>query len=117
MEQKFLIDTNVVIDYLGNNIPNKGSNFLDNLPIIISVVTRMEVLGWFGVTQQQLERLHSFMIPAQIFSIDETIILKTIEIRQLYKIKLPMPLLPQQPLFMISLYLHVMFLILKVYKV
>ena len=89
MGQKYLMDTNAVIDYLGNNIPTQGSVFLDNLPIIISVVTRIEVLGWYGVTSQQLEQLNSFIITAQIFSIEEKIILKTIDLRQQHKIKLP----------------------------
>ena len=40
MEQGFLMDTNVVIDYLGNNLPPSGAAFIDNLPGVISVITR-----------------------------------------------------------------------------
>jgi predicted nucleic acid-binding protein len=89
MGQKYLIDTNVVIDYLGNNIPGKGSELIDGLPVLISVITRMEILGWYGVNSKQLEKMNSFIITAQTFLLEEAIILKTIEIRQQHKIKLP----------------------------
>ena len=50
MEQpQYLIDTNVVIDYLGLKLPVSGINFMntiiDNIPNV-SVVTKIEVLGF-----------------------------------------------------------------------
>lgn len=50
MEQpQFLIDTNAVIDYLGNKIPQKGMEFMhtviDEIPNV-SVITKTEVLGF-----------------------------------------------------------------------
>ncbi len=33
------MDTNVVIDYLGNKLPPSGTAFIDDLPAVISVIT------------------------------------------------------------------------------
>lgn len=50
MEQpQYLIDTNAVIDYLGNKLPVSGMDFMntviDAVPNV-SVVTKIEVLGF-----------------------------------------------------------------------
>ena len=55
MEQsQYLIDTNAIIDYLGNKLPANGMEFmnpiLDNVPIV-SVISKIEVLG-FNTTYQ-----------------------------------------------------------------
>ncbi|HEX8462541.1 MAG TPA: type II toxin-antitoxin system VapC family toxin [Segetibacter sp.] len=89
MEQQYLMDTNVVIDYLGNKLPPGGSLFIDNLFPVISVISRIEILGWFGSTPTQLNRLNTFINNAFSFGLTENIILKTISIRQEYKIKTP----------------------------
>ena len=48
MEQ-YLIDTNVICDYLSNGIPAKGQKFMDDvidsIPKI-SVITQIELLCW-----------------------------------------------------------------------
>ena len=36
MEQGFLMDSNVVIDYFGNNLTGNTVSFIDNLPAVIS---------------------------------------------------------------------------------
>jgi predicted nucleic acid-binding protein len=50
MEQpKYLIDTNVVIYYLGNNLTPTGMKFMNNIIDLIpniSVITQIEVLGF-----------------------------------------------------------------------
>ncbi len=48
MGQKYLIDTNSVIDYLDNKLPDKASKHIDNISSKISVITRMELLSWSG---------------------------------------------------------------------
>ena len=45
MGQGFLMDTNVVIDYLSNQLPPIAASTIDQLPGIISVITRIELLG------------------------------------------------------------------------
>jgi hypothetical protein len=60
MEQpKYLIDTNVVIYYLGNNLTPKGMNFMNNIIDVIpniSVITQIEVLS-FQTTNEHYKTL------------------------------------------------------------
>ena len=89
MGQKFLMDSNVIIDHLGNKLPTKSSAFIDSLPIVISVITRIEIVGWYNATNQQIQTLMSFSEKAFVYQLDEEIITQTILIRQKHKIKLP----------------------------
>ena len=88
MEQRYLIDTNVIIDNFGNKLPTKAKEFLGHIEITISAVTKVEVLGWPGATEQQLNPLYAFMELATILPISEVVIDKTISIRQTKKIAL-----------------------------
>ncbi len=78
MEQRNLIDTNIIIDNFGNKLPANAKTFLNDLEITISAVTQIEVLGWLHATEQQLKPLHAFMELATILSINETVIEKNI---------------------------------------
>ena len=89
MEKEFLMDSNVVIDYFGNNLPNKATSFIDNLPAVISVITRIEILGWYNATPEQLHKLQSFAQQAVVYSLTETVVQQTILLRQQHHIKLP----------------------------
>jgi hypothetical protein len=48
-KQQYLIDTNAVIDYLGNKLPDSGMEFMnkviDGTPNV-SIITKIEVLGF-----------------------------------------------------------------------
>jgi predicted nucleic acid-binding protein len=88
MEQKYLIDTNIIIDNFGNKLPEKAKVFLNSLEPVVSVVTKIEVLGWLNATDEQLKPLYAFMEMAYLLSIDDAIIEKTISIRQTKKIGL-----------------------------
>ncbi len=89
MGPRYLMDTNVVIDYLGNKLPPPGTTFIDNLPGVISIITRIEILGWYNATRDQLAKLRPFIESAAIYSLSENCIQKTILLRQEHKIKLP----------------------------
>ncbi|MDR9364049.1 MAG: hypothetical protein RI575_01830 [Balneolaceae bacterium] len=48
-ESYYLIDSNAVIDYLGNRLPKSGMNFMNDVvdaAANVSVITKMEVLGF-----------------------------------------------------------------------
>jgi hypothetical protein len=53
MGKQYLIDTNSVIDYLDNKLPDKANELIDSIDSRISVITRMELLAWPGASQQQ----------------------------------------------------------------
>ncbi len=88
MEQKYLIDTNVIIDNFGNKLPENAKAFLNSFDPFISAATKIEVLGWLNATKEQLNPLYAFMEMVNILSIDETVVEKTISIRQAKKIRL-----------------------------
>jgi hypothetical protein len=89
MGKGHLIDTNIVIANFGNMIPEKGASFIKNLPLFMSVITRIELLGWHNAPRDELMKLENFVANATFFELSERIILKTIEIRQRYRIKTP----------------------------
>ena len=89
MAQQYLIDTNSVIDYLGNKLPVKSSTILDNTIIQLSIITRIELLAWSNATQQQIQILQNFITSSVVYNLNETTIIETINIRKKYKIKLP----------------------------
>jgi len=89
MGQTYLIDSNILIDYLANNITSKGTSFIDNISPTISVISRIEILGWYKATPEQINRLKSFINNIIAYPLNEKTILKTIELRQAYHIKTP----------------------------
>lgn len=93
MEQqpRYLIDSNAVIDYLGQKLPDFGMNFMngvvDAVPRV-SVVTKIEVLS-FNTPDEHYQLLADFMGDSIIFALNDEIVDATIEIRKSYKTKLP----------------------------
>lgn len=90
MGQRFLIDTNVIIDYTSNLIPGNGTAFVENIfntAFNTSVVVKIEVLGYNDVLAK-MQLLEEFLSSATIFPLDDAVILKTIELRRIKKIKL-----------------------------
>ena len=88
MGQKYLIDTNVLIDAQMNRLPSKGLDFLTrviNQDFIISFITQIEYLGYKKVSKSSEE----FISLADIIEIDKFIIQGCIDLRRNYKIKLP----------------------------
>lgn len=52
MGQRFIIDSNVIIDYTASRLPQKGSDFAEhvfNTDFLISVAVKIEVLGFDDV--------------------------------------------------------------------
>ena len=89
MEQRYLIDSNSVIDYLDNKLPENCGNLIERIDAQISVITRMELLSWHKATSKQIQVLQDFINSSIVFGLEENIIVKTIELRKNYQIKLP----------------------------
>ena len=88
MEQRYLIDTNVIIDNFGNKLSEKAKTLLYSIDLTVSAVTKIEVLGWINATKEQLQPLYDFMEIANILPINEAVIERTIAIKQVKKIVL-----------------------------
>lgn len=97
MAGKYLIDTNAVIDYLSNKLPGNASNMLDEEALEISVIIRMELLAWGNAESQQLSILEDFINSVVVWSLDEPVIIKGIEIRKNFRIKLPDAIIAATP--------------------
>ncbi len=89
MGQGILADTNCLIDYLDNKLTASVNKLLDNEQIEISVINRIELLSWNLATAEQTETLTDFIHSCIVHPLHEEIILKSIEIRKNYKLKLP----------------------------
>ena len=88
MGEKYLIDTNVLIDVQMNRLSNKGLDFVAkaiNKDFIISFITQIEYLGYKNVSKSSEE----FISLADVIEVDKHIILTCIDLRKNYKIKLP----------------------------
>ncbi|MDZ7774097.1 MAG: hypothetical protein U5L09_00045 [Bacteroidales bacterium] len=57
MGTEYLIDTNAVIDYLDDKLPDKGNNLIDGISTHISVITRIELLAWPYANERQTQIL------------------------------------------------------------
>lgn len=89
MGKEYLIDTNSVIDYLDNKLPDNANGLIDIIDSKISVITRMELLAWPNASNNQTLILSEFINISEVFALEEPVILKAIEIRKAYKTKLP----------------------------
>jgi len=93
MERKnYLIDTNVAIYYFGLALSEESEKFMDMIlgeKYSISVINRIELLGFERLHVNESDALSAFISNSNIFDLDEDIILETIQIRKKYNIKLP----------------------------
>jgi len=90
--QKFLIDTNVAIEYIGEILPEKTLTMLDVIidgQFFISVINKIELLGFSGITQNEELKFQELINAAEVLELDDHIVNSTIEIRKTYKTKLP----------------------------
>lgn len=89
MGQGYLADTNTLIDYLENKLPEHSIGFIDNIAIQLSVISRIEILAWQKASDEQLKILNNFIAASTVFNLNESIITKSIEIRKICRLKLP----------------------------
>lgn len=88
-QQEYLIDTNIAIASLGNALSSPAIEFVNTISPAISVISQIELLGWFHVSPADLISLQNFVSKATIFPLETRIIEQSITLRQHYKIKTP----------------------------
>lgn len=91
MGQGFLIDTNVIIEYLDERLPLKSISFMNtviNSVPNVSIITKIELLG-YNAPAKPYELLTNFMGDAIVLDLTNEVADKSIFIRKSYKIKLP----------------------------
>jgi len=85
--RSFLVDTNIALYLLGGDVTI--ANILDSSTIYLSFITQLELLGYSGISASEQKKVKSFINDCVVVDITEDIKIKTITIRQNYKLKLP----------------------------
>ena len=89
----YLWDTNIAIYYLQQQFPPLVERFIDELlskeTPTISVISEIELLCWKTATEKDLNVLRSFIRDTFVVELEQPVKEKTVEIRKMYKIKLP----------------------------
>jgi predicted nucleic acid-binding protein len=92
MGTRFLLDTNTVIYYTKDNLPENAADFLSEQilkGVFLSVISEIELLGWQFPSIETEAIMETFINDCIIVKLSRAVVLKTIEIRKTRKIKLP----------------------------
>lgn len=87
-----VIDTNILIYYLNQQLSELVKTQVDKAILsgcTISIITRIEVLGWKGHTEQLLIAARALLSLFEEITLNKEIADCCIELRKTYKIKLP----------------------------
>jgi hypothetical protein len=89
---KYLIDTNILIYYFNGSlsVPSKDKiTDMLNKDFNISVISKMEFLGFRWVHSREKREAARFISFANILPLSEAVVERTIQLKQAGKIKLP----------------------------
>jgi predicted nucleic acid-binding protein len=90
--KEYLLDTNILIYHFADTIPKKEVNNIEEIfrtSFNISILTKIEFLGWEKHTEEGFEKAREFISFANVFSLTDEIVDLTIDIRRQSKMKLP----------------------------
>jgi len=88
----YLIDSNILIYYLAGAIPDDEKPVIDRIlqeSFNISIITRIELLGWKDHTPEGLAKARNLLDCALCLPLTDTLAEKTIELRTMVTITLP----------------------------
>jgi predicted nucleic acid-binding protein len=91
MGQKYLIDSNIIIYFVNNELPQKSLSKISMIlkeSFIVSTISNIETLGWYNISEKDQANLDDFLSNSTVIYIDKLIEYKAIEIRQQKKMKL-----------------------------
>lgn len=87
MGQRYILDTNAVIDYVGDKLPQNSALLMDKLvndELNISIIVKIETLGFNG-EDSEMQKLKDFLSIAKIFYVEDLIANTTINLRKIYR--------------------------------
>lgn len=90
-KDNFLLDTNIVLGFLNGNVKIKDffEKKLAHANLHASQITRMELLGYPGITTHEEKSLKTFLTYLKILPISDAVCDQAILLRQTTKLKLP----------------------------
>lgn len=93
MGTTYLLDTNTAIYFLDGLLPQSALVFvtdaLNEQGSFLSVITKIELLGWQAGSPQKMRDVEDFVQDSEIVPLTDAVVDKTVEIRRTVKIKLP----------------------------
>ena len=92
MDKEYLVDTNILIYYFADAIPEKELNRIETIFMAsfnISIITKIKFLGWEKHTETGFEKAREFVGFAKVIPLTNEITNLSIDIRRKCKIKLP----------------------------
>lgn len=90
MNGRYLLDTNTIIYYLQGQ--PEWVRFVDDTPMterFASIITRMELLSWRGLTETGENRVKAFLTDLTIIGVTEEVELAAVALRKSTGVKLP----------------------------
>ena len=89
MEQRFLIDTNILIYYLNGQIPEEADKIVSEAfeeSFNISVISKIELLGWHKLSKSQYNKAEMLIKASSIYPLDDKIVEETIALKRKLRI-------------------------------
>lgn len=90
---KYLWDTNTAIYYLQQQFTPNAEKYIDstlqNGSPYISAITEIELLCWKTATPSDLEIIQLFILWCHVVELEQSVKLKTADLRKTHSIKLP----------------------------
>jgi len=90
--QKYLIDTNILIYYFAGSLNSTQKAYVDKIldnSFKISFITYIEFLGWKDHTAEGFKEAKNLLSSATILYADFNVVVKAVDLRKRYSIKLP----------------------------
>lgn len=90
MNGKYLLDTNVIIDYL-QGVENQV-RFVDGLKYavrLVSLITRMELLSYPGLSENAERKIEQFLSDAVVIGLNSQVEREAIALKRANRLKLP----------------------------
>jgi len=89
--ERYLIDTNIVSDFLSASIPQESIEFIDKVVNAIpnlSAITHIELLCWKTDAASE-QKVKGFIADSTILNISQSVIENCVDIRRNKRIKIP----------------------------
>lgn len=87
MGKRYILDTNVIIDFVADKLPHAAAFEMDKLidtEFNTSIIVKIEVLGFNG-DPLEMQKIDDFLAFANIFYLDDIVAGKAIYLRKTYK--------------------------------
>jgi predicted nucleic acid-binding protein len=87
MGQRYILDTNTIIDYVGDKLPQDSALIMDRLvdeELNVSIIAKIETLGFNG-EESEMQKLKDFLSLSKIYYVDDVVADKTIYLRKTYR--------------------------------